>query len=296
MDADGTKKASDARPCIIRSMTDPLPESITRPLYMLSLARTGPGMTAAEIDYVAASELPLERDRTGGGLRGLSSFSYDLLFPVVGPKASEYLRNAGFIVQIPGTNSYRITDHGSALLKGAVRQGEDSRAVFKLDPDAPLDYIGLLSELDSLDDPLVVDPYFHPYDFAQLVDALPGVTLLTIDYWVNKVDAFDKPKLSATLKRGQFEEALGRLTGAEATPKVIYVPSSSLHDRYFLGSNNQGYFAGGSFRSSKATVVMELEADHAGELYRRYREVAEAEDATALEARTAPAPSGPSSE
>ncbi|MGW9021095.1 hypothetical protein ACWGOE_06390 [Leucobacter chromiiresistens] len=277
-------------------MTEALPQSITRPLYMLSLARTGPGMTAAEIDYVAASELPLERDRTGGGLRGLSTLSYDLLFPVVGPKASEYLRNAGFIAQIPGTNSFRITEHGSALLKGAISQGDDSRAVFKLDPDAPLDYIGLLSELDSLDDPLVIDPYFHPYDFAQLVDALPGVTLLTIDYYVSKVDAFDKPKLSATLKRGQFEEALGRLTGTETTPQVIYVPSSALHDRYFLGSNNQGYFAGGSFRSSKATVVMELEAEHAGDRYRHYREIAQAQDATPLEPRTVPASSGPSAE
>lgn len=269
-------------------MTETLPESITRPLYMLSLARTGPGMTAAEIDYVAASALPLERDRTGGGLRGLSSLSYDLLFPVVGPKASDYLLRAGFIVQIPRTNNFRITDHGSALLKGAIHQGEDSRAVFKLDPDAPLDYIGLLSELDSLDDPLVVDPYFHPYDFAQLADALPGVTLLTIDRYVEKVDAFNKPKLNASLKQGQFEEALGKLAGAEASPRVLYVPPSALHDRYFLGSNSQGYFAGGSFRSSKATVVMELEAEHAGDLYRRYKEVAEAEDATALEARAVP--------
>lgn len=256
---------------------------------MLWLAQTGPGMTAAEIDFAGASKLPLERDWNGGGLRGTStsSFTMDLFHPVAGPTASTYLFGAG-LVSRASSQTFKITEQGIALLKGVMRQSSDTSAVFKLDPEAPLDYIGLMSELDSLADPIVVDPYFHPHDFATLADALPGVTLLTIDREVSKVDAFAKPKLNASLKRGQFEEELGRQSAASSASTVIYVPATVLHDRYFLGSNRQGYFAGGSFRSSKPTVVMELEPDHAGELYNQYRDIANGDDATPLEPRTVP--------
>lgn len=273
-------------------MTDPLPESITLPLHMLWLAQTGPGMTAAEIDFVGASKLPLEREWNGGGLRGTSSLARDLFHPVVGPTASTYLLGAGLVCRA-SSQRLKITEQGIALLKGTMRQSSDNSAVFKLDPEAPLDYIGLMSELDSLAEPIVVDPYFHPHDFAMLADALPGVTLLTIDREVSKVDAFDKPRLNASLKRGQFEGELGRQASASPTCTVIYVPATALHDRYFLGSNRQGYFAGGSFRSSKPTVVMELEPDHAGELYNQYRDIAEGADATPLEPRTVTAAATP---
>lgn len=256
---------------------------------MLWLSQTGPGMTAAEIDFIAGSPLPLERDRSGGGLRGVSSFSYDFLFPVIGPAASVYLTGSGLIAPVREAGTFKITEQGVALLRGIIRQDETSGSVFKLDPDAPLDYIALLSELDTLEDPLVIDPYFHPYDFAGLVDALPGVTLLTINREVAKVEAFDKPKLSKSLKRGQFEEALGKLAGAEVESKVIYADPSALHDRYFLGSNRQGYFAGGSFRSGKSTVVMDLEADHAAELYEKYRGVAGENTSEQLTPRIQPA-------
>jgi hypothetical protein len=276
-------------------MTDDLPESVTRPLHMLWLAQTGPGMTAAQIDYVAVSELPGERDWNAGGFRA-SSIMMNSLYPVIGPNASVYLYGAGLIA--PAANqTFKITDQGVALLKGAMGQSVETNAVFKLDPEAPLDYIGLLSELDSLEDPIVVDSDFHPHDYSSLVAALPGVKLITIDADVAKVDAFAKPKLKAPFKRSLFEDELGRQVASGPAGEVIYVPSSELHDRYFLGANRQGYFAGGSFRSSKPTVVMELEANHADELYSRYKLLCESADATALTPRVIPGsesgPSGP---
>lgn len=254
---------------------------------MLWLAQTGPGMTAAEIDFVAASKFPIERDWNGGGLRGTSSLLMESLYPVVGPNASVYLLSAGFIGPA-AQGTFKITEQGIALLRGTMRQSEGTNAVFKLDPEAPLDYIGLLSELDSLENPLVIDPYFHPYDLEAVVDAMPGVRLITVDRYVEKVEAFQKPKLKASLKQGQFEEILGRREVGDSVAEVIYVPAQELHDRYFLGANRKGYFAGGSFRSNKPTVVMELEPEHASDLYAHYETVATADGAKKLEPRTRP--------
>lgn len=181
---------------------------------MLLLAQDGPGMTPEQINYIAESKLPGERDRNAvfGGTTGL----FDYINPVVGPKAAAYLENAGFVART-NTGTLRITEQGISRIRGAVREGDDSSTVFTLDPDAPLDYIGLLSELDALDDPLIIDPYFHPHDLAILAAALPGARLLTIDRYVSEVKALANRSSVNHLRRGATRRSLegwGRIVRA----------------------------------------------------------------------------------
>lgn len=260
-------------------MKPTLPENILRPLHMLYLSRSGPGLTIEEINYVAESRVPGERDWIGTALTSAMTVQ---MHPVVGPPASEYLIASGLIAKSGSSDLWRITDQGAALVQGFMRQQDDVPPVFILDPDAPLDYHGLLNELTFLDNPLVVDAYFHPHDFNLLTVGLPGSTLITVSRAVARVEKFKKPALNIPLKKSAFEEALAAQSDEQPKSKVVYVPTEKMHDRYFLGSNAVGYLVGGSFRSSKITVAMKIEGQQASELYETYRSLATGADAQEL--------------
>lgn len=250
-------------------MQELLPDSIIFPLRVLWLGRQGPGLTKEEIDFLSNSPLPGEPNFNSAGVAALRPTT-----ALFAQSATDYLKSAGLISSHANGSheKYKLSRQGAAVAQAIATKHTDDVAHLVIGPDDPVAYFGLLSNVVDYPDLLIIDPYLHPNDLIQVAAAVEAFTVITKDTHVSSVPKFGKQQLTKKARRAAFVDIIGSWP-QDSERSLVYVSPNKLHDRFFLGTDGRGYVVGGSFRSAKLTIALELPTDYAMERHKEFVEL-----------------------
>lgn len=179
---------------------------------------------------------------------------------------SAYLTRVGFAVQGLGTIS--LTDTGMAFAKALEQSAGGGGA----DP-APIEVVGrledlftyaaLLTQVDSREHALIVDPYLPAPELSSLL-RLPRVERVLS----TRTRLTGRRKQDAETRTMHLQLALGARPSVEL--RLLPPEIRELHDRLILPSTGQGLIVGTSLGGSHLTVVTSLGADTTAQLRAHY--------------------------
>lgn len=157
-----------------------------------------------------------------------------------------------------------ITDAGAALVRAALNTREGPQVLEVVGRmDDPFMYAELLTRIDEMDSPMVIDPYLQPDDLRTLL----------------RISGVGRVLTSESARRNQTKEERTRKLGialgvqAQVPLRIANPESKELHDRLVIPQSGEALIMGTSLGGTQLTVMTKVSVETTAVLREHYEQV-----------------------